>query len=54
MAWPARIAMRVKGGTDTANLHNRLGEAEKSHLKAQQFPQRWTLIHPPQRPGGHA
>lgn len=41
-----RIAMEVKGGTDTANLHNRLGEAEKSHLKAMQFPQRWTLIHP--------
>ena len=41
-----RIAMEVKGGADTANLHNRLGEAEKSHLKAMQFPQRWTLIHP--------
>jgi hypothetical protein len=28
------IAIEIKGGTDFSNIHNRLGEAEKSHQKA--------------------
>ncbi|HHY34902.1 MAG TPA: XcyI family restriction endonuclease [Firmicutes bacterium] len=41
------LAIEVKGGTDRSNIHNRLGEAEKTHLKckennqAQQF---WTVV----------
>ncbi|MCD6289554.1 MAG: XcyI family restriction endonuclease [Anaerolineae bacterium] len=41
-----RIAIEVKGGTDFSNIHNRLGEAEKSHQKAKAdgFTQFWTVI----------
>lgn len=41
-----RIAIEVKGGTDYSNIHNRLGEAEKSHQKArgEGFTQFWTVI----------
>ncbi len=41
-----RIAIEVKGGRDISNIHNRLGEAEKSHQKARQmgFTQFWTLV----------
>ena len=41
-----RIAIEVKGGTDFSNIHNRLGEAEKSHQKAKNegFTQFWTVI----------
>ena len=41
-----RIAVEVKGGTDFSNVHNRLGEAEKSHQKAkgEGFTQFWTVI----------
>ena len=41
-----RIAIEVKGGTDFSNIHNRLGEAEKSHQKAKSegFTQFWTVI----------
>jgi hypothetical protein len=41
-----RIAIEVKGGTDFSNIHNRLGEAEKSHQKAKYdgFTQCWTII----------
>lgn len=41
-----RIAVEVKGGTDFSNIHNRLGEAEKSHQKARAdgFTQFWTVI----------
>ena len=41
-----RIAVEVKGGTDYSNIHNRLGEAEKSHQKAKGdgFTQFWTVI----------
>ena len=41
-----RIAIEVKGGTDFSNIHNRLGEAEKSHQKARAegFTQFWTVI----------
>jgi hypothetical protein len=28
------ISIEIKGGTDKANIHNRIGEAEKSHQKA--------------------
>lgn len=41
-----RIAVEVKGGTDYSNIHNRLGEAEKSHQKAKVdgFKDFWTVI----------
>ena len=41
-----RIAIEVKGGKDFSNIHNRLGEAEKSHQKAKSegFTQFWTVI----------
>lgn len=41
-----RIAIEIKGGTDFSNIHNRLGEAEKSHQKAkgEGFTQFWTVV----------
>jgi hypothetical protein len=41
-----KVAIEVKGGTDISNVHNRAGEAEKSHLKAKKagFPEFWTII----------
>ena len=41
-----KIAIEVKGGTDVSNVHNRAGEAEKSHQKARKsgFPEFWTII----------
>lgn len=41
-----KVAIEVKGGTDVSNVHNRAGEAEKSHQKAKKsgFPEFWTLI----------
>jgi len=41
-----RIAIEIKGGKDFSNIHNRLGEAEKSHQKAKAdgFTQFWTII----------
>ena len=41
-----RIAIEIKGGTDFSNIHNRLGEAEKSHQKAkgEGYTQFWTVI----------
>lgn len=40
------IAMEIKGGEDASNAHNRIGEAEKSHLraKAQGYRDRWTIM----------
>lgn len=40
------VSMEVKGGTDASNIHNRLGEAEKSHRKAKDrgFSEFWTII----------
>lgn len=40
------IAIEVKAGTDFSNIHNRIGEAEKSHQKArnQGYVQCWTVI----------
>ncbi len=41
-----KVAVEVKGGTDVSNVHNRAGEAEKSHQKARKFgfPEFWTVI----------
>jgi hypothetical protein len=41
-----KVAIEVKGGLDFSNIHNRAGEAEKSHLKAKakQFKDFWTII----------
>ena len=41
-----KVAIEVKGGTDQSNVHNRVGEAEKSHQKAKKsgFLHCWTLI----------
>jgi hypothetical protein len=40
------VSMEIKGGTDASNIHNRLGEAEKSHQKAKNlgFLEFWTII----------
>jgi len=40
------IAVEVKGGTDFSNIHNRIGEAEKSHQKARQtgYTECWTIV----------
>jgi hypothetical protein len=40
------VAIEIKGGRDYSNVHNRLGEAEKSHQKArkQGFVECWTMI----------
>ncbi|MFZ0420863.1 MAG: XcyI family restriction endonuclease [Candidatus Sulfotelmatobacter sp.] len=41
-----KVAIEVKGGSDVSNVHNRAGEAEKSHQKAKKsgFPEFWTII----------
>lgn len=40
------IAIEIKAGKDYSNVHNRLGEAEKSHQKARQdgFTECWTIV----------
>lgn len=40
------IAIEVKGGTDFSNIHNRVGEAEKSHQKAKGdgYVECWTVV----------
>jgi XcyI restriction endonuclease len=40
------IAIEVKGGTDFSNIHNRIGEAEKSHQKARLngYTECWTVV----------
>jgi hypothetical protein len=40
------VAIEIKGGTDVSNIHNRLGEAEKSHQKAKkcEFFECWTIL----------
>ena len=42
----AVIAMEVKGGSDFSNIHNRIGEAEKSHRKARAegYVECWTVV----------
>src|ERR1035441_9338545 len=39
------VAIELKGGTDVSNIWNRLGEAEKSHLKAKGkgYNELWTV-----------
>lgn len=40
------IAVEVKGGSDFSNIHNRIGEAEKSHQKARAsgYAECWTVV----------
>lgn len=40
------VAMEVKGGQDFSNVHNRIGEAEKSHQKARdnKYTECWTVV----------
>lgn len=40
------VAIEIKSGTDISNIHNRIGEAEKSHQKARQrgFTECWTVV----------
>ena len=40
------VAIEVKGGTDFSNIHNRVGEAEKSHQKAKAdgYVECWTIV----------
>jgi hypothetical protein len=40
------VAIEIKGGRDYSNIHNRIGEAEKSHQKArkQGYVECWTLV----------
>ncbi len=40
------IAIEVKGGQDYSNIHNRIGEAEKSHQKAHRdgYIECWTVV----------
>jgi hypothetical protein len=40
------VAIEVKAGADFSNVHNRIGEAEKSHQKARlaHFTECWTIV----------
>jgi hypothetical protein len=40
------LSIEIKGGADASNIHNRLGEAEKSHQKARNrgFFEFWTVL----------
>lgn len=40
------LSIEIKGGKDVSNIHNRIGEAEKSHQKARNlgFFEFWTII----------
>lgn len=40
------VAIEIKGGKDFSNIHNRLGEAEKSHQKAKGtgYTECWTVV----------
>jgi hypothetical protein len=40
------VAIEIKGGRDYSNVHNRIGEAEKSHQKAKKegYVECWTLV----------
>ena len=41
-----KVAVEIKGGGDVSNVHNRAGEAEKSHQKVRgQAGDFWTLIY---------
>jgi len=43
------VSVEIKGGGDVSNIHNRIGEAEKSHLKAKSdgYFQFWTILGAP-------
>lgn len=45
-AFAEKIAIEVKAGEDFSNIHNRIGEAEKSHQKARArgFVECWTVV----------
>jgi len=40
------VAIEIKGGRDLSNIHNRIGEAEKSHQKAKNegYVECWTMV----------
>jgi hypothetical protein len=40
------VAIEIKSGTDVSNIHNRIGEAEKSHQKARRcgYTECWTIV----------
>lgn len=40
------VAIEIKGGKDCSNIHNRIGEAEKSHQKARKegYVECWTMV----------
>ena len=40
------VSIEIKGGLDVSNIHNRIGEAEKSHqkAKARRFSEFWTIL----------
>jgi hypothetical protein len=40
------VAIEIKGGADYSNIHNRIGEAEKSHQKARKdgYVECWTMV----------
>ena len=40
------VAVEIKGGRDVSNIHNRIGEAEKSHQKAKKrgYVECWTMV----------
>lgn len=40
------VAIEIKGGMDYSNIHNRIGEAEKSHQKARKdgYVECWTMV----------
>ena len=40
------VAIQIKGGRDYSNIHNRIGEAEKSHQKARKegYVECWTIV----------
>lgn len=45
-SYAEKIAIEVKAGEDFSNIHNRIGEAEKSHQKerARGFVECWTVV----------
>lgn len=46
MEWRKILAIEVKAGEDYSNIHNRIGEAEKSHQKAksERYTECWTIV----------
>ena len=46
MSYRAKTPHEIKGGKDISNIHNRIGEAEKSHQKARKrgFVECWTMV----------